>query len=74
MAVLTDGLIPQGLDKNRAYPRPPQKEKRERESLLRNPGGSDPYITLHLDTDEDSMLLLGWMENGAAWGNREILS
>ena len=58
-------------------PSPPAKRERERERrerFLRNIRGSDTYITLHLDTEEDSMLLLGRMENGAAWCSREILT
>lgn len=50
------------------------KRDRQTDSFLRNTRGSDTYITLHLDTEEDSMLLLGWMENGVTWCSWEILT
>ena len=43
----------------------------KRERLLRDTGDTDTHITLNLDTEEGSMLLLGWMENGAAWSSRK---
>lgn len=58
VALLADGLIPLGFGQTdaRGHLLSPQKER-----LLRD---NDTYITLNLDTKEDSMLLLGWTENG----------